>query len=182
MYACFGLIHLPYTESMRSETPRQLSQDRVRLHVNWVNAEWDSTSTESTQRAHLQRFHVNLVNIEWDSTSNESMQRAPTFTKISIPCWLSWRGVSLRVDTVDMESHLALTQLTGNETPRQLSHRQMLKIWISRRIQERNWKHSKALLFGLYMFDQCKKTKKTSKRRPPNMLKCSSVTTSVYSL
>jgi hypothetical protein len=27
------------TESTRSKTPRQLSQRRVRLHVNWVNAE-----------------------------------------------------------------------------------------------------------------------------------------------
>ncbi len=102
MYACFGIISLPHTESTRSKTPRQLSQHGVRLHVNWVNAEWDSTSTESTQKA-------------------------PTFTKIS----------SFRVDSVDVESHsaltqstwslLALTQLTGSETRRQLSHRQMLK-------------------------------------------------------
>jgi hypothetical protein len=43
------------------------------------------------------------------------------------PCWLSRPGVALRVDTVDVESHLALTPLTGYETPHQLSHRQMLE-------------------------------------------------------
>jgi hypothetical protein len=39
MYACFGLSHLPHTESTRSQTLRQLSKRGVRLHVNWVNAE-----------------------------------------------------------------------------------------------------------------------------------------------
>jgi hypothetical protein len=82
----------PSTESMRSETPCQLIQRRVRLHVNGVNAEGTN-------------IYEDLI----------------------IPRWLGWRGVSLRFDSVDMESHLALTQLTGNETWRQLSHRQMLK-------------------------------------------------------
>ncbi len=92
MYAWFGLINLPHTESTRSETRHQLSQHGVRLHVNWVKAEWDSTSTESTQKT-------------------------PTFTKI----------LSFRVDSVGVESHLALTQLTRNETPHQLSHCRMFK-------------------------------------------------------
>ncbi len=133
VYACFGLIFPPHTESTRSETPRQLSQRRVRLHVNWVIAEWDSRSTESTQKA-------------------------PTFTKIS----------SFRVDSVDVESHSALTQSTWSLTWRWLSWLGMRlgvnrvtakckKIRISRRIREQNRKHSKALLFGLCMFDQCKK-------------------------
>ncbi len=77
---------------MWSETPRQLSQSGVRIHVNWVNPEG--------------------TNIYED---------------FIIPRWLSWCGVSLRIDSVDVESHLALTQLTGNETRRQLSHRRMLK-------------------------------------------------------
>ncbi len=79
--------------------------------------------------------------------STESTQNKPTFTKI----------LSFRVDSVDVESHLALTQLTRNEPPRQLSHRRMLKNRISRRIQEQNRKNSKALLFGLYVFEKCKK-------------------------
>ncbi len=87
MYACSGLIHLSHPESTQSETPRQMSQRRVRLHVNWVNAEG--------------------TNIYED---------------FLIPRWLSWRGVSLRVNSVEVESHLALTQLTESETPRQLSH------------------------------------------------------------
>ncbi len=32
--------HSSSTESMPTETPRQLSQRGVRLHVNWDNAEW----------------------------------------------------------------------------------------------------------------------------------------------
>ncbi len=83
MYACFGLIHLPHTESTWSETPHQMSPRGVRLHVNWVN-------TEGTN----------------------------IYEDFIIPRWLSWRGVLLRIDTVNMESHLALTQLTGNETRR----------------------------------------------------------------
>ncbi len=82
----------PSTESTWSETPHQLSQRGVRLHVNWVNAE-----------------DTNI------------------YEDFIIPCWLSWRGVSLRVDSVDVVPHLALTQLTRNEIPRQLSHRRMLK-------------------------------------------------------
>jgi hypothetical protein len=90
-----------------------LSQRGVRLSVNWVNVEWDSTSTESTRV----RLHVNWVNAE-DTNIYEDF---------IILHWLSWRGVSLRVDSVDVESHLAFTQLTRNETPCQLSHRRMLK-------------------------------------------------------
>jgi hypothetical protein len=63
----------------------------------------------------------------------------------------------LHVDSVDVETHLALTQLTRNETPRQLSHRWMLKNLNSQRIQEQNRKCSEALLFGLYVLDKCKK-------------------------
>jgi hypothetical protein len=92
MYACFALIHFPHTELMRSETPCQLSQRELRLHVNWVNAE--------------------STNIYKD---------------FIILRWLSWRGVTLHIDSVNKESHLVLTQLMGNETPRQLSHCRMLK-------------------------------------------------------
>ncbi len=49
LYAYDDLIYLPHTESKRNETLRQLSQRWVRFHVDWVNAELDSTSTESTQ-------------------------------------------------------------------------------------------------------------------------------------
>jgi hypothetical protein len=49
--------------------------------------------------------------------STESMQKTTTFMKIS----------KFPVDSVDVESHSALTQLTRNETLHQLSHCQMLK-------------------------------------------------------
>ncbi len=80
--------HSLSTESMPSETPCQLSQHRVKLCINWVNAE-------------LWNLHK---------------------------CWcllgqLSWSRVSLRIDSVDMESHSALTQLAGSLTPHWLSVR-----------------------------------------------------------
>ncbi len=114
----------PSTESTLSETPHQLSQHGVRLHINWVN-------TEGTN----------------------------IYEDFIIPRWLSWLGVSLHVDSVDMKSHLALTQLAGNETTHQLSHHQMLKNSNKLAYQEQTRKHSNALLFGQYMFDQCKKLK-----------------------
>jgi hypothetical protein len=91
---------------------------------HWVDAESDSPSTESTQsettRQQSQRgvnLHVNWVNAEDTNIYKDFI----------ILHWLSWRGVSLCVDSVDVEYHLALTRLTRNEFPRQLSHRRMLK-------------------------------------------------------
>ncbi len=91
---------------------------------HWVDAESDSPWSESTrsETPHQPsqrgvRLHINWVNAEDTNISED----------IIIPCWLSWRGVSLRIDSVDMESHLALTQLMRNETPYQLSHCQTLK-------------------------------------------------------
>jgi hypothetical protein len=117
MYACFDLIHLPHwvdsewdspsTELTRSDTPHQLSQCRVRLHVNWVN-------TEGTN----------------------------IYEDFIIPQWHSWHGVSLCIDSVNMESHLALSQLMGNETPHQQSHRQMLK---DKNMLANSWTKSKTL-------------------------------------
>ncbi len=106
MYACFGLIHLPHTELTRSQTLHQLSQCQVRLHINWVNAEWDSTSTEPTQsktprqlsqhrrHQHLRRFyHSVLTQLTWSLTLR----------------WLSCREVSLGVDSVDEDWDSAST-------------------------------------------------------------------------
>ncbi len=96
MYASFGLIRLLHTESTWSEKPLQLSQCGVRLPVNWVNAERDTTSIES-------------------------MQKAPTFIKISSFCstqlmssltarWLRQCEVSLGVDSVDGEWDFSSTE------------------------------------------------------------------------
>ncbi len=63
------------------------------------------------------------------------------------PRWLSWRGVSLGVDSVDEEWDSASTESLPN----------VKKILISRQIQEKNPKNSEAFLFGLYVFDKCKK-------------------------
>jgi hypothetical protein len=97
------------------------------------------------QSQHEVWHHVNWVNAEWDSTSTESTQKTPTFTKF---------------DSVDVESHSALTQLTRNETPRQQSHRRMLKNLNKSANSRTKLKNSKALLFSLYVFDKCKNENK----------------------
>jgi hypothetical protein len=55
------------------------------------------------------------------------------------------------------ESTQSETQLMGNETQHQQSHRQIFKNLNKSVISRTKSKHSKALLFSLYMFDKCKK-------------------------
>jgi hypothetical protein len=83
-------LHSVVTQLTRSLIPHQLSQCGVRLHVNWVNAEWDSMSTES-------------------------MWNDKIFVNVCVFC----------VDSVGVESHSALTQLTESLTPGRLSVREM---------------------------------------------------------
>ncbi len=78
---------LAMTQLMPSLIPRQLSQHQVSLYFDWVNMEWDSTSTEST----------------WNDE---------IFVNVGAFCIDSCCGVFLRVDSVDVVSHSALTQLT----------------------------------------------------------------------
>ncbi len=85
-------FHSAVTQLMRNLIPRQLSQRQVRLHVNWVNAEWDSPSTEST----------------WNDK---------IFINVSVFC----------ADSVDAESHSAMTQLTWSLIPRWLSQ---WRVWL----------------------------------------------------
>ncbi len=108
--------------------------------AHWVDAEWDSPSTESTwseTTCQLSqggvRVRVNLVKAEGKNIYEDFI----------IPRWLRWRRVSLHIDSVNVESHLTLTQLMGNETPRQLSHRWMLKNlnkWANSRIKSKTLK------------------------------------------
>ncbi len=75
MYTCFGWIHLPHTESTRSQTLHQLSQRR--------------------RHQHLRRFyHSALTQLTWSLTLR----------------WLSWRGISLGVDSVDEKWDSASTE------------------------------------------------------------------------
>ncbi len=88
-----------------------LSWRRVSFLVNWVNAKWASTSTESMRN---DKIFLNvgvsaLTQLTWRLT----------------PRWLSWHGVSLRVDSVDVESHSALTQLKESLTLLRLSVNEM---------------------------------------------------------
>ncbi len=106
----------PSTESTQSETPRRLSQRRVRLPVDWVNAEWEFTSTESMQSENSRRLN--------------QRRRHKHVEYFFILRWLGWRGVSFRVDSVDVESYSALTRSTKILTwrwLRQPNHRRMLK-------------------------------------------------------
>ncbi len=82
--------HSAVTQLTQSLIPRQLSPRQVRLHINWVNAEWDSTSTESTRKDTI-------------------------FVNVGFFC----------LDSVYVESHSTLTQLTESLTPRRLSVREM---------------------------------------------------------
>ncbi len=77
--------------------PRQLSQRQVRLHVNWVNAEWDSMSTESTQN---DKIFVNVGVFCVDSVDVESHSALTILMWSLAPRWLSWRRVWLRIDSV----------------------------------------------------------------------------------
>ncbi len=61
------------------------------------------------------RLHGNWVNTEW-----WNLRQYWCLLR-----WLSWCGVSLWVDSVDMLSRSALTQLMGSPTPRRLSVRKM---------------------------------------------------------
>ncbi len=86
---------------------RWLSWRRVSLPGNWVNAKWDSMSTESTQsETPRQLSQRGMMKSSWMLVPSALTQ----LTWSLIPCWLSWRGVLLCVDSVDGESHSALAQ------------------------------------------------------------------------
>ncbi len=122
-YVClFWLDSSPPTESTRSETPCQLSQCGVRLHVNWVNAVDSNIYKDFI-------IHT-LTRLTWSLTL----------------CWLSWRSVSLSVESVDEEWDSAST-----ESP--LNVKNLNKLANSRTKS----KTFRNLLYGLYVFDQCKK-------------------------
>ncbi len=90
-------LHLKVTQLTPSLIPCQLSQHQVRPNVNWVNAECDSTSTESTRNDEI---FVNVGAFCVDSVDVESHSALTQLTWSLTPRWLSWRGVSLRVDSV----------------------------------------------------------------------------------
>ncbi len=73
---------------MQSLIPCQLSQRQVRLHVDWVNPEWGSPSTESTRNEEIflnvGAFCVDLVDMYCSLTphplSVRKMNQAKTGT------------------------------------------------------------------------------------------------------
>ncbi len=121
-YACVNLDHAK-TESMRSQTPSQLSQWWVRLNVPWINLEEDSMSAELLRNASIFAKNSSFL---IDSVDAEAYSTMPQLTWSLTQCWLSWQEMRLRV-----------TQLTGNETPCQRNHRLMKKICRCQRIEEK---------------------------------------------
>ncbi len=77
------------TESTRSETPCQLSQRGVRLHVNWVNAEGTN-------------IYEDFIIPRW-SVDVESHSALTQLTWNLTWLWLSWRGMRLCVNWVTAE-------------------------------------------------------------------------------
>jgi hypothetical protein len=74
------------------------------IHISHTESTWSETFRQLSQR--WMRLRVNWVNAEGTNI----------YEDLIILRWLSWRGGSLHVDSIDVESHLALTLLTGNET------------------------------------------------------------------
>jgi hypothetical protein len=86
---------------------RWLSWRRVSFPVNWVNAKWDSMSTESSQSETPRQLSQRRMMISsWMLVTSALTQ----LTWSLILRWLSWCGVSLRVNSVARESHSTLTQ------------------------------------------------------------------------
>ncbi len=81
---------------------RWLSWREVSFLVNWANAKWDSTSTESTQNDKI------FVNVGVFCVDSVDVKPHSALTQ------LTW--VSLRVDSVDGESDSALTQCEGDDS------------------------------------------------------------------
>jgi hypothetical protein len=87
-------LHSAVTQLTRSLIPRKLWQRQVRLHVNWVNAEWDSTSMRNDKIfVNVGVFFVDPVDVVSHSTLTHLMWSL-------IPRWLSWRRVWLCIDSV----------------------------------------------------------------------------------
>jgi nucleotidyltransferase/DNA polymerase involved in DNA repair len=77
-------------------------------HTESTRSETPHQLIQHRRQKHLRRFHHSaLTQLMWSLN----------------PRWLSWRGVSLRVDSVDVESQSALTLLTWSLNPRWLSWR-----------------------------------------------------------
>ncbi len=89
--------HSAVAKLTQSLIPHQLSQRQVRLYVNWVNAEWDSTSTESTRN---DKIFVNVGVFCVDSVDVESNSALTQLTWSLTPLWLSWRRVWLHINSV----------------------------------------------------------------------------------
>jgi hypothetical protein len=89
--------HSTVTHLTGSIIPRKLSQRQVRLHVNWINTESDSTSTESSLNNEI---FVNVGVFSIKSVDMESRFALTQLTWSLTPHWISWQRVWLRIDLV----------------------------------------------------------------------------------
>jgi hypothetical protein len=78
MYGCFGLIPLPHTESMGSETPRQLSQRRRHQHYHIDSVDMEShlalTGNETRHQLSHRRLLKNLNKSANSSTKLKTLK------------------------------------------------------------------------------------------------------------
>ncbi len=86
------LKDLSITQLTSNLIPCQLSKRQVRLNVDCVNAEWDSTSNESMQNNEI---FVNVGAFCVVSVDVESHSVLTQLTWSLTLHWLSWRGDSL---------------------------------------------------------------------------------------
>jgi hypothetical protein len=165
-YICLYWLRSPSNLSQNVVTLNKRSQYWVRLHIDWVNVEWDSTSTESMCRellyAQISSLHIDSVDVNSHSAWTQLMW------SLTLP-GLSWCGVSLCLDSVDVESHSAWTQLMWSltsigfvdweldSTSSDHYGKKQLNMLANWRIKSKILK-SPFLWLLLYMFDLCKKT------------------------
>ncbi len=175
LYACIGLLHFLHTELTWSEIPCKLSQHWVKLHIDWVNAEWDSTSAESMRSETLHqlsqcgvRLYISWVNAEWDSTSAESM-RSETLHQLSqcrVRLYISWVNAewdSTSAESMRSETLHQLSQCGMRQYWRKLHHSPLTQLMSSLTLRWRSWLE---VSLGVESVDG--KWESTSTEPPPN--------------
>ncbi len=127
LYAWIGLVHFLHTKLTWSETPHKLSQHWVKLHIDWVNAEWDSTSAESMRNAPVL---TKISSFTADSTDVKSHSALTQLTWSLAWCWVSWWEMRIHINWTTTEWE---------------------KVWICQRIQEYNQKTYSLAYIGLIL-------------------------------
>jgi hypothetical protein len=149
--ACNGLVHLLHSESTWIETPChpsqcwvrlrgfcQLSQEWVRLHVDWANMEWDSMSIGSTWNSPI---CIKIAPFPFDSVDMWSRSMLAQSKWSPIQRRLTWWRMKLCVNWI---------------TPKRFKKNFLHVIELKNKVKN----NPKALFLSLYRFCMCKKQNK----------------------